>query len=196
MDYSERPVIELTTDTTLVGTTHGGAILVCSQAVTITPAFVGNGFSCTIVNLSSGNVTFSQLIATSNGARILPPGEHAELCAFTYSGGNAALVEMETGVMVLNPPGQVAGVTTAPISSSTIALSWQCPTSGDPPSHYCVQYRITNNQGVWTPLSASGNTLSVTGLSPATEYDFQITAINARASGPPSAIACNITSSP
>ena len=79
-----RRTLELTKDTTLSGGTHDGAILVCSQPVTLTPAFVdmGSSFACTIVNLSCGRVTFAPGITTSNGFRTLPTGQLAELHAF------------------------------------------------------------------------------------------------------------------
>ena len=48
-----RRTLEITKDTTLNGGAHDSAILVCSQPVTLTPAFVdmGSSFACTIVNL-------------------------------------------------------------------------------------------------------------------------------------------------
>ena len=116
MEPVRRRTLEITMDTTLSGGTHDGAILVCSQPVTLTPAFVdmGSSFACTIVNLSCGRVTFAPGITTSNGFRTLPYGsELADLHAFTYSGGNVVLVEMEGGVTTLGPPGQVTRVTAA-----------------------------------------------------------------------------------
>ena len=84
-----RRAVEITKDTTLNGGTHDGAILVCSRPVTLTPAFVdmGSSFTCTIVNLSCGRVTFAPGITTSNGFRTLPTGQLAQVHAFTYLGG-------------------------------------------------------------------------------------------------------------
>ena len=83
-----RRTLEITKDTTLNGGAHDGAILVCSQPVTLTPAFVdmGSSFACTIVNLSCGRVTFSPGITTSNGFRTLPTGQLAERHAFHILG--------------------------------------------------------------------------------------------------------------
>ena len=56
-----RPVVEISINTTLDGTIHNGAILICSQPITLTPAFpnMGSGFTCSVVNVSGGNVTFA-----------------------------------------------------------------------------------------------------------------------------------------
>jgi hypothetical protein len=192
-----RRTLELTKDTTLSGGTHDGAILVCSQPITLTPAFVdmGSSFACTIVNLSCGRVTFAPGITTSNGFRTLPTGRLAELHAFTYSGGNVVFVEMEGGVTTLGPPGQVTGVTAAVTASSSVVLSWQAPTSGDTTSNYAVNYRQTSVGGVWTSLSAIGPSLTIGGLAAATMYDFQVLATNATGSGPASSIVSVATTS-
>jgi hypothetical protein len=185
-----RRTLEITKDTTLSGGTHDGAILVCSQPVTLMPAFVdmGSSFACTIVNLSCGRVTFAPGITTSNGFRTLPTGQLAELHAFTYSGGNVVFVEMEGGVTTLGPPGQVTRVTAGVTASSSVVLSWQAPTSGDPTSNYAVNYRQTSVGGAWTSLSAIGPSLMIGGLAAATMYDFQVIAANATGSGPASSI--------
>ena len=190
-----RRVIEITTAATLDSGVHDGAILVCSQPVTLTPAFVdmGSGFTCVIVNLSCGNVTFAPGMTTSNGLRTLPTGQSAELCAFTYSGGNVVFVQMEGGVTVLGAPGEVTGLTAGVTSSSSVVLSWRAPTSGCAASNYVVLYRQTSDGGSWTSLSASGTSLTVNGLAAATMYDFQVNATNVTGNGPASAIICVAT---
>ena len=106
-----RPVVEISANTTLDGSIHNGAILVCSQPITLTPAFVnmGSGFTCSVVNLSGGNVTFAAGIVTSSGTQTLPTGQAAELRAFTYSGGNVVFAALAGGAPA-TPPGQVTGL--------------------------------------------------------------------------------------
>jgi hypothetical protein len=62
-----RPVVEIAVNTTLDGSVHNGAILVCSQPITLTPAFVnmGSGFTCLVVHVSGGSVTFGVGITMS-----------------------------------------------------------------------------------------------------------------------------------
>ena len=88
-----RPVVEIAANTTLDGSLHNDAILVCSQPVTLTPAFVnmGSGFACSVINVSGGAVTFAAGITTSSGSQTLDTGLAAELRAVSYSGGTAGV---------------------------------------------------------------------------------------------------------
>ncbi|MBW4023631.1 MAG: hypothetical protein HIU92_10930 [Proteobacteria bacterium] len=83
-------VVELTTNTVLDATAHNGAILVCSQPLTLTANFanMGPGFVCDVVNLSAGAVTMGSGITVGSGANALPAQMAARLVAITYSGGN------------------------------------------------------------------------------------------------------------
>src|SRR5215472_433586 len=104
-------ITEITCTTTLTGSPHHGATLVCSQPVTLIAKFpnLGEGFTCTVVNLSAGLVTFAAPVISSNGALALPTGQIARLYALSYSGGDVVFVEMEGGVSLLGTPGQVTG---------------------------------------------------------------------------------------
>jgi len=182
--------VELSSTTTLTGCAHNGAILVCSQPVTIVPAFVsmGEGFTCTVINLSAGPVTFAGPLVSSNGSSTLPIGLAARMCALTYSGGNVVFVDMQGGVSTLGAPGQVTGLTAGVINGSSVVLSWRTPTSGDSVASYAVNYRQSSVGGAWTTLSAAGNSATVSGLLANTMYDFQVTAVNATGAGPASSI--------
>lgn len=83
-------VVELTGDTVLDATTHNRAILVASQPLAMTANFanMGSGFTCRLLNLSSGSVTMGTGIRSGTGATTLPPGSEAELLGVTYSGGS------------------------------------------------------------------------------------------------------------
>ena len=117
-------VIEVSSTTALSGATHNGALLVCSQPVTITTPFVSmnGGFACTIVNLSSGPVTFGSPVISPSGSQTLPPGQSAKVCAFSYSGGDAVFVDMPGGVSLLSAPGQVTGLTVTPNGGGSVVV--------------------------------------------------------------------------
>ena len=183
-------VIEVSSTTALSGATHNGALLVCSQPVTITTPFVtmNGGFACTIVNLSSGPVTFGSPVISPSGSQTLPPGQSAKVCAFSYSGGDAVFVDMPGGVSLLSAPGQVTGLTVTPNGGGSVVVSWRAATAGGPSSNYVVNYRQTSLGGNWTTLSAAGNILAITGLLSTTTYDFQVSAINATGCGPATSI--------
>jgi hypothetical protein len=83
-------VVELTTDTVLDATAHNGAILVCSQPLTLSANFVnmGSGFVCDVLNLSNGLVTMATGITVGSGLTGLPTQMTARLVAVTYSAGS------------------------------------------------------------------------------------------------------------
>lgn len=186
-----RPVVEIAVNTTLDGTIHSGAILVCSQPITLTPAFpnMGSGFTCSVINMSGGNVTFAAGVTTSSGTQTLASGEVAELHAFTYSGGNVVFAEISGS----QPPGQVTGLSVGITTSSSVALTWQAPATGGAATGYTINYRVTSVGGSWTPQSSAGTSLTVNGLAAARQYDFEVIANNTAGSGPPSTIVTGTT---
>jgi hypothetical protein len=65
------------------------------------------------------------------------------------------------------------------MGTNSLTLTWAASTSGTPPITYQPQFRVT---GATTFISfgpaISGLSVVVTGLSPATNYDFDVIAIN------------------
>jgi Fibronectin type III domain len=190
-----RVVVEIAVNTTLDGSVHNGAILVCSQPITLTPAFVnmGSGFTCTVVNVSAGNVTFATGITTSSGTQTLATGQSADLRAFTYSGGNIVFAQIGGGGAPAIPPGQVTGLAVGAVTPTSVALTWQVPSTGGEASGYTVNFRVTSVGGAWTAESTSSTSLTVTGLAAATQYDFEVIANNAAGSGTASSIVTGTT---
>jgi hypothetical protein len=193
----KKPVVEISTNTTLDGTVHNGRILICSAPVTLTPAFInmGSGFTCEVVNLSSGAVTLGSGIVTSTGGSLLPAGQAARLMAATYSAGNVIFAAI-SGAAVLVAPGQVTGLAAGATTQTSIALTWSAP-GGGAASSYTVQYRISGTT-TWTSASASVTTtaFTVTGLTAATAYDFEVFAVDAAGAGTASAVLTASTSAP
>jgi hypothetical protein len=185
-----RPVVEIAANTTLDGSLHNDAILVCSQPVTLTPAFVnmGSGFACSVVNVSSGSITFAAGILTSSGSQTLATGLGAELRAVSYSGGTLVFASLAGGGAPSAPPGQVTGLIAGVATSGSVALSWQVPVTGGAASGFLVNYRVTSVGGAWTSQSTVSNSLTVSGLAPSTQYDFEVLASNAAGTGPASTI--------
>ncbi len=198
----KQQVVEITADTLLDGTVHNGRLLICSQPVTLNPAplNMGSGFSCDVLNLSSGNVAFGAGIVTSSGTASLPSGQAATVRVATYSRGTivfASLSGSTSGEASLIAPGQVSGLTASNQTASSISLGWSGPGSGGPVSSYTVQYRLTGTTA-WSTFATgvTATTAMVTGLAAGSAYDFQVFALNGAGAGPASAVISASTAAP
>lgn len=195
------PVVEITTNTNLDSGTHNGRLLVCSQPITLTPLIgnMGSGFRCTVVNVSTGNVTLGAGFMSSSGSLVLAPWQTATLSCATYSAGTIAFAAMATTVTSTTtplPPGQVVGLVNSGLTSSTITVSWQAPSTGGSASSYVVQYRATGASTWSNSASVVGlTTYQLTALQAATSYDIAVQAQNAAGSGTPSSILTVVTAS-
>ena len=123
-------VVELTTNTVLDATSHNGAILVCSQPITLTANFanMGSGFACEVLNLSSGAVTMGTGITVGSGNTSLPAQMAAHLSAITYSGGNLVFWEGAPGSGSSGTTS--SGTTTVSSGGSTTSSGGSAVTSG------------------------------------------------------------------
>lgn len=191
------PVVEVIASTNLEAAVHNGRLLICSQPVTLTPlvANMRNGFRCTILNVSSGNVVLGSGVTTSTGSSTLAPGQSAEVICASYSGGVITFASMPgVAAATVMPPGQVSTLAVTAATASSITLSWQPPTTGAAASSYTVQYRVSGSS-MWTATSpiVGTTTYQITGLQAGTAYDVTIQANNASASGPVSAVLTSST---
>ena len=191
------PVVEITTNTNLDTTVHNGRILVCSQPLTLTPltANMGSGFECVVINASNGNLGLGSGFVTSSGNFALTPWQSATLYCVAYSGGTVAFASMPTAGAAVAVPGQVSGVTSSAVTSSSIAISWLAPATGGTVSSYSVESRPTGTTA-WTTSASLTGTLSyvIGGLLPASSYDILVQAQNAAGAGLPSGLLTVVTS--
>jgi hypothetical protein len=186
----KQPVMELTANTTLDWSSHNNAVLVCSSPIQISAlaANLESGFSCELINVSSGSVTFSQDILTSNGGTGLSPFQSGTIRCVTYSNGTTIYASISAGGSATSTPGQASGLTASSVTSTGLGLSWSAPSSGGTASVYSIEYRVTGS----TPWLLAGQTngprnFTISGLQPTTSYDFTVSAANNIGSGPASA---------
>lgn len=76
-------------------------------------------------------------------------------------------------------PGPATGLTVTGIGPTAATLSWIAPTTGTPPFLMQARYRVSGMVD-WIVFGTPGNytTITVTGLLPATQYDFDVTTSN------------------
>ncbi len=192
------PVVEITANTNLDTTVHNGRLLICSQPVTLTPLIsnMGSGFQCTVINASTGNLTLGSGFVSSSGSLVLAPWQSATLSCATYSAGTIAFAAMPaTSTAAISVPGQVDWFSSSGITSTTITVSWQAPSSGGVVSSYIVQYRLTGTTTWSSGASVVGaTTYQLTGLQAATSYDIAVQAQNPGGLGAASSVLTVLTS--
>jgi hypothetical protein len=194
------PVVEITTNTNLDTTVHNGRLLICSQPVTLSPLTnnMGSGFQCTVINASAGNLTLGSGFVSSSGSLVLSPWQSATLTCAAYSAGTIAFAAMPTTAVLAatSAPGQVMGLANSGLTSSTITVSWQAPSTGGTVTYYVVQYRQTGTTAWASSASVAGaTTYQLTSLPTATSYDIIVQAQNAAGAGVASSILTVATSS-
>lgn len=116
-----------------------------------------------------------------------------EVIANNAAGSRAAsaIVTGTTQAAPTQAPGQATGLMPSNPTVSTIDLSWTTPSSGGAVASYTVQYRVTGGSDWNTAASGiAGTAYTVTGLSAATSYDFQVEFLRL---GPPGAIVAIVT---
>jgi hypothetical protein len=191
-----RPVIELAVNTTLNGTTHNTAVLVCSSPVSISAltSNIGSGFLCEVINASSGSVVLSGNIVTSNGTTNLSPFQCATIYCVSYSSGMMIFASISGGAEPTVAPGQVYNLAASSINSTSISLSWATPISGGAVATYTVQYRTTGTT-LWIVAgqNTASTTFTIVGLQLATSYDFTVVAANNVGTGATSSILTVVT---
>jgi hypothetical protein len=193
----QRPVLELTTNTTLESAAHNNIFLVCSNpiSVSISPENVEPGFSCEIINASSGSVIFSGDVVTSSGSAALLPNQCATILGVTYSGGAAIFISVSAGISATVVPGQPYNLAASSVSPGSVTLSWATPASGGEVSVYTIQYRVTGASSWLVAGQTSANVgFAVNALEAATSYDFAVIAANNIGAGPVSSTLTVVTS--
>jgi len=107
------------------------------------------------------------------------------------AGAPSAIMNVVTASL---PPSQVTGVTATPISSSAIQIGWPLETGTGAAASFTIQYRVTGSS-TWTSSLAgvTGTGTTVSGLQPATSYDFSVIGVNSAGAAPASATVTALT---
>lgn len=150
-----------------------------SGSGTYTPfATTTTGLSQTITGLVAGS-GYDFIVTASNGAGAGP--------------ASVTLVNVQTAGVVANPPGPATGLAVSNLATTSLTLSWVAPSSGSLPFTYQPQVSISGGAFANIGLAVSVTTAAITGLSPATNYQFQIVTSNTTPSTSTSASVSAIT---
>jgi hypothetical protein len=95
------------------------------------------------------------------------------------SAGNGMQSAIASNATLVAVPGTPGALTAGTATQVSAPMSWTAPSSGGAVATYTLQYRVTNSSG-WTQQSGISTTsYTITGLSPGTEYDVEVAAVNA-----------------
>ena len=90
-------------------------------------------------------------------------------------------------------PNTPQGVTAVAASSTSVTVSWTASTVGTAPVTYVVAYRVAGTTPFTSLGAVSGTSETVGGLTPGTNYNFEVTAQNSVGNSPASTIANALT---
>ncbi|SDO76946.1 protein of unknown function [Rhodoferax sp. OV413] len=108
----------------------------------------------------------------------------------------AAIANLGNGSIVIVAPGQVTGLAAGATTATSQALTWNLPATGDAPTDYIVEFKLTSG-GSWATFSdgvSITRSATVTVLSASTGYDFRVSASNSAGTGPVSSTVSVTTS--
>lgn len=164
-------------DTNTLGPATGlTAIKVGTTYVTLSWQMPSNGtppFQCQVNYRQSGTPAW------------IPFGQAGNYTVMTVTGLQPGTVYdfdvVTTGVTAVlpAPPGPVNNLAAGTVTSSSIPMTWQAPSSGTPPYGYTVQLKLSTDivYGVLATNTAS-LTYTAASLKSGTSYDFQVAAVD------------------
>lgn len=149
------------------------------------PATGGTVSSYTVQYRITGTTSWTQLTgitATSTTVNGLTSSTSYDFeVQALNAAGTSTFSSIATATTSTAAPGMPSGLNIGAITSSSASLSWVSGGGGTPTS-YTVQYRITGTNS-WTQITGISVTFTtVGGLTPTTQYDFQVQALNASGS--------------
>jgi hypothetical protein len=99
-------------------------------------------------------------------------------------GAASTVLTTATSSAALSAPSQVIGLASTVTSGTAVQLTWSAQTGPTGATNFTAQYRITGSSN-WTSITGiTGLTQAISGLLPATSYDFSVIGLNSAGAGP------------
>lgn len=164
--------------------THTGSVIYHNKMMVVDPS---NTCSDPLVLTGSHNWTNAADTRNDENTLII----HSDTIANIYYQSFHANYTDLGGTLIPQPPcvtascGTPFGLTSSSITTSAAILSWAALSGA---VSYNVQYRVVGSTG-WSSTSSATTSVTITGLSPATAYEFQVQAVCVSGAGSFSATA-------
>jgi hypothetical protein len=179
-----------TVDPIITGTGVVGDTLTCDGGVTTGQPTPTKTYQWKNAGVAISGQTASTYIV---GAGDVGDALTCAVAATNTQGTDSATSNTITGSAAPTAPGQVTALG-ATAGDTTVDLAWTAPASngGSAITTYLVEYRTPAGSGSYTTFSHSASTtpsITVTGLTNASQYEFRVSAVNAVGTGTPSSTA-------
>lgn len=118
----------------------------------------------------------------------LEPNTTYDLEVVADNGAGQTTSTIQTFTTAARAPSAATNLVATNVTPTSLTLTWAKSSTGSNPITYLLTYRV-HGAGNFVNYGAptSGTSINVTGLSPLTNYDFQVLAQNSVDNGPPSA---------
>lgn len=126
-------------------------------------------------------ITFATGIATTTVtvSNLTASTEYDFQVIAVNSAGSSTPSTLANGTTTIAAPGVPTALSAGTMTQTTAALSWAPPSTGGAVASYTLQYRVTGSAS-WTQITGiNGSSSTISGLTAATQYDFQVAAVNA-----------------
>jgi len=145
---------------------------------------------------SYANVNLATNQTSENISGLSPFSTYSFRVVTSNATGNNTSGSVSTTTLALIPSSPGVPTVTGSAGQTTVALSWPASATGSQPITYQVFLATPSGSGNFTggPTTTSLST-TVTGLQPATSYDFEIVASNSAGSSQPSGLLSNVVTS-
>ena len=159
-------------------TTCDVAVGLTATSITTTSALltwtaVTGATSYTIQYRPVGTSTWSSTTSASTSVTVisLTPGTAYEFQVSTVcSSGTSAFSSSQTFTTLSLPCSVPTGITVTGLSPTSVTVSWLAVSGA---VSYNIQYRIVGT-GTWSPTTSATNSVTITGLTPGANYEFQV----------------------
>jgi hypothetical protein len=133
---------------------------------------------------------------TSTTVTGLTPGTRYDFQVVTSNGAGSSTSAITSVNIPAATPSAPTGLTVGSATSTTLTANWTASSSGTTPISYQVNYRATG-QSAWISAGqpTANTTLTISGLSPATQYDVQVVAQNTAGSTASSTVSATTAAS-
>lgn len=152
----------------------------CSNGSVAVTSGSASGNNTTHVTVTDTITNLQKALATLTYTAPSAAGTDTVTVKLTVPGGASAALNVAITIDAAAKPSAVQNLAASNPQPTSMQVSWGQPLQGSSPIKFQPQYRLAGGSS-WTPFGSaiSATSVTITGLTQATPYDFSVVAINA-----------------